>query len=93
MFLDTRLGKTPRWFLSHPKDWNMRIPEVFLTCTVFLGRLIEAGSRSMPKYAGTGFLVWVPSSIDGIKYLYLVTARHVADQLSLERSEKMSRRP
>lgn len=61
----------------------MRIPEGCLACTVFLGRLIETGSQSVPKYAGTGFLVFIPSSIDGTNHVYLVTARHVAAQLSL----------
>ncbi len=84
MFLDTRLGNTPRWFFSQPRDWNMRVPDEIRDCVVFVGRVLRAGSREERRLTGTAFVASVPVTC-GLKlsFLYLVTARHVAHALSL----------
>jgi len=83
MFLDTRLGNTPRWFLTKPKDWGMRIPESVRKSVVFLGRVINKGTVEEFHFAGTGFFVLVPSETRDSSHLCLVTAKHVAMQLLL----------
>jgi hypothetical protein len=83
MFLDTRLGARPRWFLNRPKDWKMRVPEIVRECVVFLGRVVRKGATEEHKFRGTGFLVSVPSETRNANFFYLVTAKHVAEQLSL----------
>ena len=84
MFLDTRLGNTPRWWVATPKDWNMRIPDEYRECVVFVGRIIGEGSTERRRLIGTAFYVGVTSEEHpGTCYVFLVTARHVAKQLSL----------
>ena len=83
MFHDTRLGNTPRWFFTRPRDWNMRVPDDVLKSVVFLGRVLEKGSTREFRFLGTGFFVSVPSSLPDLAYVYLVTAQHVADKLAL----------
>ena len=84
MFLDSRLGNTPRWFLSRPKDWKMRVPDTVRDCVVFVGRVINYGTEERRMPAGTAFIVTVPSEeYPDTVYMYIVTARHVARQLSL----------
>jgi hypothetical protein len=83
MFLDTRLGNTPRWFLEPPKDWAMRVPEQIRSNVVFLGEIEPRGDERSTRFAGTGFFALVPSVASPDRgYLYLVTAKHVVDQLS-----------
>jgi hypothetical protein len=84
MYRDTRLGNTPQWFLDRPKDWAMRVPENVRKCVAFFARLISKGAREERVFGGTGFLVSVPSArIQGCKYNYAVTAKHVAAQMAL----------
>jgi hypothetical protein len=85
MFLDSRLGNTPRWFLYKPKDWNMRVPDETIKSVVFIGRLLESGGQIDAKFSGTGFFVQVPSAqVNTRAYNYLVTAKHVANAVSLK---------
>ncbi len=83
MFLDTRLGNTPQWFFDRPKDWAMRVPERIRKSVVFFARRIVKGQSEEFSFRGTGFIVSVPSSVAGREYRYVVTARHVVDQLLL----------
>ena len=85
MFLDTRLGNTSRWFFDRPKDWAMRVPEIVRQGVVFLARAIQKGSQEWLHFAGTGFLVNVPANIGEPDrfYVFLVTAKHVVEQLAL----------
>jgi len=78
MFLDSRLANTPQWWMTKPGDYQMRIPEVFRKCVVFLGRVLPDGN---PRFGGTGFFVTVKHSEH--RFCYLVTAQHVANRLSL----------
>lgn len=81
---DMRLADCPQWYLMPPLDYNMRIPEEVKKCVVFLG--IERTKHGVTKtiYAGTGFLVSVQGKKVDIKYLYLVTAKHVVEHLTGE---------
>jgi hypothetical protein len=84
MFLDTRLGNSPRWFFSKPKDWAMRVPEELRKSVVFCARALESGSQMKVVFRGTGFIVSVPSDrLPDQRHTYIVTARHVADPLLL----------
>jgi hypothetical protein len=82
MFLDTRLGNTPRWFFNRPRDWAMRVPDISRKNTVFLGRVIQKGREESLEFGGTGFLVSVNSVRPCHFYLFLVTAKHVAEELA-----------
>jgi len=84
MFVDTRFGDKKRYYLFPPKDANMRLPNEFTEGIVFVGRVISKGDREERPLLGTAFVVGIPSE-DGSPgfYRYLVTARHVAKQLSL----------
>jgi hypothetical protein len=66
-----------------PKDINMRIPESVRKCVVYLGIEItdDATGVSEVKFKGTGFIVSVPTSIQGMNFHYVVTAKHVAVKL------------
>lgn len=81
MFLDSRLGNTPRWFLRPPKDWNMRVPDLVRECVVFIGRILNKGSLEEKRLIGTAFLVGKPLSDGRLTFFYLATARHVAEPL------------
>jgi hypothetical protein len=83
MFVDTRLGGKPRYFVEPPQDCAMLVPEALKTCVAFLGRKIGSGESARVRWVGTGFLVEVPSSILGDAFSYLVTAQHVAEILLL----------
>jgi hypothetical protein len=83
MFIDTRLGNTPRWFMDRPEDWAMRVPEIVRKNVVFLARVIQNGSIESLHFAGTGFFVNVPASAPDQWHVYLVTAKHVVEQLAL----------
>jgi len=55
MILDTRLGNTPRWFLTPPKDYTMRVPDEIRDCVVFLGAEAKALSGrivELPRFGG-----------------------------------------
>src|SRR5436305_1917453 len=82
MFADTRWAGHPRWFLSCPKDYFMRVPEEIIDCVVYVGRIIQKGTIAEPVLTGTAFLVSVPATIRKGHHTYLVTAQHVADPLS-----------
>jgi hypothetical protein len=84
MFVDRRLGGMTRWHLSPPRDYLMRLPDEVRESVVFVGRVIPVGGREERRLLGTAFVVGVVAEDDpNVKCLYLVTARHVAAQLSL----------
>lgn len=81
--VDTRLGGIPRYYLAPRKDINMRVPDEVRQCVVFIG-LPEARPQGQQVHAfrSTAFFVAVPSeTIQGWNYIYLVTAKHVAERL------------
>ncbi len=58
----------------------MRLPDEVLQCVVFIGKKTADGDI---HYGGTGFFVLVTAEHEGTKYYftYLVTAKHVAQQI------------
>ena len=65
-----------------PKDFGLRVTESMRSTVVYFGRVRMANGQETVRYAGSGFVVSVPSSsVPGIAYHYIVTARHVADEL------------
>lgn len=60
----------------------MRIPEDVKKCVVYFGFEVIEGANRKRKYGGTGFLIVMPSKIQGASFLFLVTAKHVVDKLS-----------
>lgn len=84
MFIDRRLGNSPRCYFSKPKDWAMRVPERILKSVGFFARILNKGGFEDLHFAGTGFFVGFPSvAFPNRLYPIMVTASHVADQLSL----------
>ena len=65
----------------------MVIPDEVRKCVVYLG--IDDGRGAPPEsiaYKGTGFFVGVPArKVPGASFMFLVTAKHVADALSGKR--------
>jgi hypothetical protein len=61
----------------------MRIPDELLNCVVFVGQTVQSGSVESVYLGGTGFIVSFPSErFPGSDHLYLVTAKHVVDELA-----------
>jgi hypothetical protein len=60
----------------------MRVPDQLCDCVVFVGRSIRKGSREDDVLLGTAFVVAVQEDRD-TRFVYIVTAKHVAYQLSL----------
>jgi hypothetical protein len=61
----------------------MRIPEASRNAVVFLGREVSKGNVRETKFLGTGFFVSVQSKNPERKFIFLVTAQHVAEKLAL----------
>jgi hypothetical protein len=74
--VDERFGDGPRYYLTEPKDINMRVPDQVLKTVVFVG-LPEIPD---PEYRGTAFIVTVPGTQSN-HFAFMVTARHVAEKL------------
>jgi hypothetical protein len=74
--VDERFGDGPRYYLTEPKDIDMRVPDQISKCVLFVG---------MPElepepYHGTSYIVTVPGRNQN-HFAFLVTARHVAEKL------------
>lgn len=80
---DRRLANTVTWYLNPPPNFNMRIPDEVRKCVVYLGA--EYGNGTPPQninYRGTGFFVAVAAKkVPEASFMFLVTAKHVADAL------------
>jgi hypothetical protein len=62
----------------------MRIPDEICDSVVFVGRSIQKGSLADRRPLGTAFAISVPAEGDkNAAFLYFVTAKHVANSLSL----------
>jgi hypothetical protein len=62
----------------------MLVPDEICNCVAFVGRIIDKGIQDQPVPAGTAFIVSMPvESDESVTFKYFVTAKHVADQLSL----------
>jgi hypothetical protein len=79
MIVDYRLGGVPRYFLTPPADYHMRVPSHIVNCVVFLGP--REGDQL--TYRATGFFVGVKSEAEPDRvYSYLATAAHFVDGLA-----------
>src|SRR5439155_993979 len=81
MIRDVRLGGCPRWLIDIPKGADVRIHESMLSCVVFVGRIFKKGTVEESRLIGTAFIVSVPQLTAQVRFMYLVTARHVAEML------------
>jgi hypothetical protein len=86
MYVDRRLGGIEKWYLHPPPDYDMRVPDELRKCVVFIGVTVRSDQpdepSEQPRYEGTGFFVALPSTrVDDILFTYLVTAKHVADNV------------
>jgi hypothetical protein len=61
----------------------MRIPDEILKCVVFLGREKRERGHTVFKCGGTAFIIGMPMTrVKNCVFHYLVTAQHVAEQLT-----------
>jgi hypothetical protein len=62
---------------------DVRVPDEVRKCIVFVGLSVPVLPNGIQdiSYIGTAFFVSIPSSIAGISFVYLVTAKHVAERL------------
>ena len=81
--VDARLGNTPKYYLAPQEDLGMRISDEVRQCAVFVGlpHILDDGQQIL-AFIGTAFAVSVPSSNVGRQFIYLVTAKHVAERLA-----------
>jgi hypothetical protein len=59
----------------------MRVLDAMNDCVVFVGRILRKGSQEEARLTGTAFIVSFPDTASGTRFLYLVTAQHVAKPL------------
>jgi hypothetical protein len=77
--VDFRLGNSPVYYLFPQEDMNMRVPDPILKSVVFIGVRNEDGE---PVYRSTAFFVSVPGAFGELSWIYLVTAKHVAEKIA-----------
>jgi hypothetical protein len=77
MFIESPHSGVPKYFLSKPKDWGLRVPDDVKKCTGFVG--LRAGFD--PVFGGTCFFVGMRSSLPNRFFYYICTAKHVAVEL------------
>ncbi|MGB0079030.1 MAG: hypothetical protein WBP87_15820 [Candidatus Sulfotelmatobacter sp.] len=70
------MGGEPRYYLEQPQGVLMRISNLVRKCVGFVG---IRGEGAEIKYGGTVFFVKI--SEDGLPFSYMVTAKHVAEEL------------
>jgi hypothetical protein len=89
---DRRFADGDRYYLTPPKDIEMRVPDQMRKTVLFIGL---TGDLPEPEWKATGYLVAVPdavrtlNSVDSYGYsgtvtypfTFLATARHVAEKL------------
>jgi hypothetical protein len=73
----TRFGEKDHWIFGDPADANMRMPEELKKVSGFVVTKTAIGKTQRESYEGTAFFVSVPSSHEGQRYFYLLTAKHV----------------
>jgi hypothetical protein len=60
----------------------MRVPDEVLMCVAYLGLpTTDAEGRPAMQPGATAFFVNMPSTVEGNTFVYLVTARHVAEKI------------
>jgi hypothetical protein len=80
--VDSRMaGMEVFYFSTPPNEINMRVSESIRKCTLFIGVGTSTGET---RYGGTAFLVGVPGEEHGRNFAYLVTAKHILEQIQRE---------
>ena len=69
------------YFAQPPDEINMRVSENIRKSTLFIGVATPTGEI---RYGGTAFLVSVPGEDKGRKFGYIVTAKHILEELQRE---------
>lgn len=82
--IDYRLGGKPQYIISDGSEVLTRIPEEVKKCVFFLAYNSKKGET---KLAGTGFLVSVPLKGTLQSSIYLVTAKHVIDEITKDTTD------
>lgn len=83
--IDARMARAERYFFAPPSEnINMRVSDTIRKSTLFIGIRDEAGEIN---YGGTAFLVMVPGEQHNGSFAYLVTAKHVLDQIKKESAD------
>jgi hypothetical protein len=61
----------------------VRVPDEVRKCVVFLGLPVHVlpNGEERVSFVGTAFFVSISSSVEGTSYIYLVTAKHVAEKV------------
>lgn len=91
MYRDDRMGGVKRYTAYKPDDWDMRIPHNILNCVCFLGVKFVSGQDAGKFMSfGTGFFVGVTQ--EDWDFLYLVTARHVVEEVERSESKQLEAR-
>ncbi|MCH8082560.1 MAG: hypothetical protein IID52_09290, partial [Proteobacteria bacterium] len=82
LYIDNRLGDTPRHYLAQYEETLMLVPPEIRKCVVFLG--IMKKKNSVPRLIGTGFFMaqkhGETSSILGFNMVFLISARHIVER-------------
>jgi hypothetical protein len=68
--VDRRFGDGLRYYLTEPKDIDMRVPDQIRKTVLFVRR------ESDPEYRGTAFIVTVPGANQN-DFAFAVTARRI----------------
>ncbi|MGA2555914.1 MAG: hypothetical protein ABSG04_06525, partial [Verrucomicrobiota bacterium] len=77
--VDRRMHVAVNYYLVPRTDINMRVPDEIKKCVVFFVMPIPVAGGVVLEYKATGFFVAV--KLDGLFFVYLVTAKHVAEKL------------
>jgi hypothetical protein len=64
--------------VKRPSEVDMRIPDLVLKSVVFIGEAVDETNGDL---LGTGFFVSIPLAVEPHRVLFLVTAKHVAEDL------------
>ncbi|MDX6498107.1 MAG: hypothetical protein QOG23_1367 [Blastocatellia bacterium] len=83
LYCDNRMGGWPKYYLGHkPANADMRIPDEYLDGVVFLcvRKTAKSGLEEIDYFIGTAFLISEPTSFEGQRIFYLVTAKHLIEE-------------
>jgi len=77
------MGGDPKWYIVPPEDIGMRVPPEVKKCVCFIALPVSSeGGVNWIEPIGTAFFVgMVSEKIPDLSYIYLVTARHVAEKV------------
>jgi len=86
VLLDQRLGGIDRYYLGNTDEALMLVPPEVRQCVVFI--IYKSKSTKADKLAGTAFFVGIKGEEFGSNSVYLVTAKHVIDDIEKDSLDK-----